>query len=91
MNDKRKRRKSFDFHLSDIISCTYLAHRHYGFKWLYFYLSVLFIPISVYNVGNDTVNHIVKERLAHETIVVSNDILHVEHTHDVSYKIGCFC
>ena len=57
------------------------------------YLSLisLFIPISINDVCYDAVNHIVKEGLAQETIVMGYDILYIEHAHDVGYEIGCFC
>jgi len=50
----------------------------------------LFVPISINDACNDAVNHIIKEGLAQETIVMGYDILYIEHAHDVSHEIGCF-
>ena len=57
----------------------------------YFSLKILLFPIPINNIGNDAVNHIIKEGLAQEAIVMGNDIFHIEHTHYVGYEIRCFC
>ena len=48
----------------------------------------LFFPISVHDVGDDTVYHFIEERLAQEAVVTDKDIVHIEHADDVGHEIG---
>ena len=79
----------------DLISLylfSFLAHKQFVVLKGYtlFVLTSLFIPISINDVCNDAVNHIIKEGLAQETIVMGYDIFYIEHAHDVGHEIGCF-
>ena len=82
--------------LCDLISLylfSFLAHKQFVVLKGYtlFVLTSLFIPISINDVCNDTVNHIIKERLTQKAIMMGYDILYIEHAHDMSHEIGCFC
>ena len=48
----------------------------------------LFFPISIHDIGDDTVCHFIEERLAQEAIVMGKDIIHIEHADDVGHEIG---